>query len=465
MTHDLLVIGAGAGGLAAARAGVRAGLATALVTEGPIGGDCTFTGCVPSKTLLAAAAAGHAAADALARVRATVSRVAATETPAVLRDEGVDVVEGRARFTGPRTVDAGGDRVLTAPRVVLASGAAPHRPDIPGLATARPLTTEDVFDLPDAPRSLAVLGAGPGGCELAQAFARLGSAVTLVESAAQVLPALDSDAGATVADALRRDGVDVRLGVTTTALAALPGGRVRLNFAHTVLDVDRLLLLTGRRPATAGLDADRAGVALRPDGAVLVDHHLATTAPGVFAVGDVTALSPHTHAADEMGRIAVGNAGRPAWRRRRFRAELMPRVVLTDPEVATIGLTESEAGPSAWVAEVPMSAVDRAVTGGREDGFVRLVAGPWPGTSWLATDGLHTLGGGRLLGATIVAERAGEMIAEVGLMMRIGAFTGRLAQTVHAYPTWSLGVRQAAAALATGPGGAAPGATLRRATG
>ena len=235
---------------------------------------------------------------------------------------------------------------------------------------------------------------------------------------------------------------------------------MRVDVGDAGVEADRLLVLTGRRPSTAGLDVDRAGIEVGRDGAVPVDHHLATTVPGVFAVGDVTALCPHTHAADEMGRIAVGNAGRSGWRWRRFRSHLVPRVVFTDPEVATIGVTEAHAGPDAWVAEIPMSAVDRAITSGREDGFVRVVAGPLPGTTRLTADGLRRVGGGRLLGATIVAERAGEMIAEVALAMRIGALTGRLAQTVHAYPTWSLAVRQAAAALATGSGA---GVTVRRA--
>lgn len=448
MTHDLLVIGAGAGGLSAARAGIRAGLTTALVSDGPIGGDCTFTGCVPSKTLLAAA---PPATHALARVRATVARVAAAETPAVLTGEGIDVVEGRARFSAPTAVSVDG-RTLTAPRIVLATGATPRVPD--GITTLEPLTTDTVFDLVDAPARLAILGAGPVGCELAQAFAHLGTAVTLIEEAEQVLPGLDADAGAVVAEALRRDGVVLRLGTTPHAL---PDGRIRVGGES--IEADRVLVGTGRRPATAGLDLDRAGIAVGPDGAVVVDQHLATTAPGVFAVGDV-AGARHTHAADEMGRIAVANAGRPAWRRRRFRPHLVPRVVFTDPEVATVGLTEAEAGPDAWVAEIPMSALDRAVTAGREDGFLRLVAGPLPGTGKITAHGLRRVGGGRLLGATIVAERAGEMIAEVALVMRIGALTGRLAQTVHAYPTWSLAVRQAASALATG---SSPGVVTRRA--
>lgn len=458
---DLLVVGAGAAGLAAAREGVRRGRRTVLVADGPPGGDCTFTGCVPSKTLLAAAARGEPAADALARVRATVARVAAAETAAVLRGEAVDVREGRARFVGSRTVAVGDDR-LHAGAVVLATGAAPRRPVLPGLDAVDAgegtavLTTDTVFDLVDAPASLAVLGGGPVGCELAQAFARVGTAVTLVESAGHLLPGWEPDAGAVLAAVLRREGVDVRVGVRATGVVRGPHG-VRVTTAGgrgaAPVDAARLLLATGRRPVTDGLGLEEAGVARERSGAVAVDARLRTSAVGVWAAGDVTGLCPHTHAADEMGRVAAGNAlaRRPG---RRFDAHLVPRVVFTEPEVATVGSTEAAVAgrDTAWVAEVAMREVDRAVTAGREDGFVRLVAGPPPGTARLARAGLTRrglarVGGGRLLGATIVAGRAGEMIAEAALVMRVGALAGRLAQTVHAYPTWTLAVRQAAARL------------------
>jgi pyruvate/2-oxoglutarate dehydrogenase complex dihydrolipoamide dehydrogenase (E3) component len=453
---DLLVVGAGAGGLAAAREGVRVGRRTVLVTEGPPGGDCTFTGCVPSKTLLAAAARGEPAAIALAQVRATVARVAATETATVLRGEGVEVREGRARFVAARAVEVAGLR-LTARSTVLACGSSPRPAALSGLDTVAEdsvLTTDTVFSLDDAPPSMVVVGGGPVGCELAQAFARLGTAVTLVEAAQGLLPGEDPDVGAVLATVLSRDGVDVRVGAGATAVAPGPRG-VRVSTADGGrLDAARLLMAIGRRPAVDDLGLDAAGVARTASGAVAVDAHLRTTAEGVWAAGDVTGLCPHTHAADEMGRLAAANATRR--RSRRFEPGLVPRVVFTDPEVATIGLGEAAAagrGP-AWVAEVAMSEVDRAVTAGREDGFVRLVAAAPRGTRRLTRGGLGPVGGGRPLGATIVADRAGEMIAEIALVMRIGALTGRLAQTVHAYPTWTLAVRQAAARLALSGGGA-----------
>jgi pyruvate/2-oxoglutarate dehydrogenase complex dihydrolipoamide dehydrogenase (E3) component len=461
---DLVVIGAGAAGLAAAREGVRRGLTTVLMADGPPGGDCTFTGCVPSKTLLAAAARGEPGADALAGVRATVARIAATETAEVLRGEGVDVRTGRAAFVGPRLVGVDGDDPLRAPRVVIATGSAPRLPGIPGLAAVEPLTTDTVFALDDAPESMAVIGGGPAGCELAQAFARLGVAVTLVEAAPRLLPGEEPDAGAVLRRALARDGVDVRLGVAIGGARRADDGTVRLTGTGLDVRAARVLVTAGRRPDTDRLGLPAAGITTSAEGAVVVDGSLATSALGVWAAGDVTGLEARTHTADEMGRVAAANAALPRRRRRRVDLASAPRVVFTEPEVAAVGLTEDAAARrgTAWVGEIAMSGVDRAITAGREDGFVRLVAGT-PGALALAagparvvTDGLGRLGGGRVLGATIVADRAGEMIAEVALVMRIGALTGRLAQTVHAYPTWTLAVRQAAARLARRGGGARP---------
>ena len=436
---DLLVIGGGPGGMAAARAGARVGARTLLVQDGEIGGDCTFTGCVPSKTLIEAAHAGLDFPAAIERVHRIVGHIAATENADVFRREGIDVRPGRARFVGPRVLEIDGERVR-ARRVVLATGAAPLAPPIEGLDGVSPLTNETVFGLTRLPRSLAVLGGGPIGCELAQAFARLGAQVTVVDKSARLLSDEEREASAVVADVFRRDGIDVRLGqpvVGAEQVRRRPAG-VRLRLAGgDVVEVERVLVAVGRRPVTDGLDPDAGGVALDADGYICTDRHLATTADGVYAVGDVTGRLPFTHAADEMGRVAVANAlGRG--RRRAFDAGRVPWVTFTTPEVARVGMTESEAAANGGVvAYLPMSEVDRAVTAGRTDGFVKLVAGP--------RRLLRRAGGGRLLGATVVADRAGELIHEPALAMRTGMFTGRLAQTVHAYPTWSVAIQQAAA--------------------
>ncbi len=437
MDCDLLVIGGGAGGMSAARAGARAGVRTVLVQDGEIGGDCTFTGCVPSKTLIEAARAGLGFPAAAERVREVVAHIAATENSDVFRGEGIDVRHGRARFAGPRAVDVGGQRI-TARRVVIATGTRPLLPAIDGLGGVPVLTTETVFGLTRLPRSLAVLGGGPVGCELAQAFARLGARVSVVEALPRLLPREETEASAVVAGVFARDGIDLRLGqqaVTAEPLAE-GGARLWLSGGDTI-DTEQILIATGRRPAVDSLDPQAAGVALDEHGYVRTHRHLATTARGVYAAGDVTGRLPFTHAADEMGRIAVANALRRV-PRHSFRAGRIPRVTFTDPEVARVGMTEAEAAAyGGLVAYLPMSEVDRAVTAGRTDGFVKLLAGP--------RRLLGRTGGGRLLGATIVADRAGELIHEPALAMRTGMFTGRLAQTVHAYPTWSTAIRQAAA--------------------
>ena len=539
MDHDLIVVGGGAAGLGAVRAALWAGAEVALITDSAPGGDCTFTGCVPSKTLLAAARDGLGFTEAMARVRSTVAHIAATESVEVLQREGATVVEGRARLVTHDTV-AVGERRITAPRIVLATGSRPALPDdIPGLAEARPLTNETVFDLTETPGSLGIIGGGPTGCELAQAFALLGVEVTLFECRQQLLPGAEPEAAAAVRAALQADGVRVLRCTRVARIApARPGsdgsrpyGLVyRLDRSQGIggrVAVDRLLVATGRSPATQGLGLTGMKIDLGEwSGHVLTDERLQTSVRGIYAAGDVAAwrlrrparsrvrpaplfaidkiderrpsrrgllrrarpgaypatrrkrkdvfrvASPMrdtgpsrallrrdrrmlgreararrdqrrhhaalnlSHAADEMGRIAAGNAlGKGP--RGRFRGDLVPRVVFTDPEVASVGLTPRFAPAGSRVAYLPLSEVDRAVTDGRTDGFIAIVAGP--------RRLLRNAGGGRILGATIVAPRAGEMIQEIVLAMRTGAFTGRLAQASHAYPTWSNGVQKAAA--------------------
>ncbi|MGZ6825257.1 MAG: dihydrolipoyl dehydrogenase family protein [Mycobacteriales bacterium] len=355
----------------------------------------------------------------------------------MLRAEGIDVVEGRARLTGPRSVSVGSRR-LQAGRLVLATGAAPAVPDVPGLAQVPYLTSDTVWELAEQPGSLVVLGAGPLGCELAFAFALLGTRVTLLEGLDRVLVREEPEASEVIARVLAQQGVHVRAGVAVTRVDRTAQGGVRLVLADgSAVDADRLLVTTGRRPVTDGLDLQAAGIEPDARGFVPVDARLRTAVAGVYAVGDVTGLLQLTHAADEMGRTAAVNALRRPLRLR-FRADAVPWVTFTVPEVARVGMTEAQAAAHGGrVALLPMSKVDRAVTDGRTEGFIKLVAGPRRLTG--------NAGGGRLLGATIVADHAGEMIHEVALAIRTGMFTGRLAQTVHAYPTLSTGVRSAAA--------------------
>jgi pyruvate/2-oxoglutarate dehydrogenase complex dihydrolipoamide dehydrogenase (E3) component len=469
---DLVVIGGGAGGLAAARAGARRGRRTVLVSDGPLGGECTFSGCVPSKTLIEAASRGEAFSAAAARVRDVVERIAASEDSATLTREGVEVIQGVARFVGQRTIAV--DQVtLTAEVVVVATGSRPALPAVPGLTEVPFLTTETVFELRELPRSFVVLGGGPVGCELAQAFRRFGSEVDLMEAGARLLAREEPEASALVSDALAAEGVRVHLCVQLERIepSESPRGVVLHWSDGPPLFAEVLLVVAGREPRTAALNVEAGGIVLDDRGYIRTSRFLETSAPGVYAAGDVTGRLALTHAADEMGRLAVSNGFRRLGRRP-FDETAVPSVVFCDPEVGRVGRTEAEAASvQGRVAYLPMSAVDRAIAASRTEGFVKLIAGPRPF--------LGNLGGGRLLGATIVAPRAGEMIHEVALAIRAGVFTGRLVQTVHAYPTWSTGVRQAAAQFfveidgrrarpagrggpESRPSGRAPGAEARR---
>jgi len=438
--YDLAVVGGGAGGLAAARAGARRNLRTVLVSDSALGGDCTFTGCVPSKTLIEAAGEGLSFAEAASRMRSVIARIAATEDAQVLRSEGVEVLEGWARFSGDRYLSVDG-RSIRAETVVIATGSRPAVPPIPGLDTVEFLTNETIFDLSVLPGSIAILGGGAIGCELAQAFRRFGAQVEIIEGEGRLLPREEPEASAVLAGIFAAEGIGVHLGDTVERVEHSADGRIRLHRSDgSSIGADTLLVAVGRRPATADLDTEAGGVDLDERRFVRTDQYLATSAPGVYAVGDVTGRLLFTHAADEMGRLAVSNASARLGRigRRAFDTSPIPWVTFCDPEIARVGLSEAQAVKAGGrVAYLPMSQVDRAIAAGRTEGFVKLIAGPRPL--------LKGTGGGRLLGATIVAPRAGEMIHEVALAMRTSMFTGRLAQTVHSYPTWSTSLRQAAA--------------------
>jgi pyruvate/2-oxoglutarate dehydrogenase complex dihydrolipoamide dehydrogenase (E3) component len=438
MDFDLIVIGGGAAGLGTARAATRSGARTLLVADGPPGGDCTFTGCVPSKTLIESARHHLPFADAMQRVRDVIARIAATENAEALRREGIDVMEGQAEFVHQGQIKVDG-RVITANRYVIATGATAAVPPIDGINTVPYETNETIFNLNQLPETLLVLGGGPVGCELAHAFARLGSRVTLVQGPDRLLPRDEPEASDALATVFVRDGISVLTGTRPVRVAA-DNGRIRLTLDNGNESVaDKLLVAVGRRPTTQTLRLERVGVRLDERGQVVTDEHLATTAPGIYAAGDVTGRMLFTHAAFEMGRLAAGNAlTRRPWRRRRYRTDTTPWVTFTDPEIAHVGLTEQQAADlHARVAYLPMTEIDRALAADATDGFIKLIAGPRHLTG--------NLGGGRLLGATIVAQRAGEMIHEPVLALATGMFTGRLAAATHAYPTWSYGVQLAAA--------------------
>lgn len=438
--YDLVVIGGGAGGLVAAREARRRNARVVLVQDGPLGGDCTFTGCVPSKALLSAAGRGMSFTAAMESVHRAVAKIAATEDSDTLAREGIDVIGGYARFRDPNTIEIDGRRIRSR-RFVVATGARPLVPTIPGLRELPPITNETLFQLVKQPESMVILGGGPIGCEMAQAFARLDTHVTLIETVDRLLPREEPETSEVVAAALGNDGVTVQTGQPVTLVERKPNGQVcvRTNLRDPIVAA-QLLVAIGRSPSSRGFGLEELGVNIDEFGAIKVDDSMATNIDGIWAVGDVTGRLLFTHAAGRMGWIAASNALSKMARFRKFRfdTKVIPWATFTTPEVGRVGLTEAEAAQQhcrARVAYLPLTHVDRAVAVGAEAGFVKLIAAPRPG--------IGNLAGGRLVGATVVAPTGGELIHEAALAMQTNMFLGRLAQTTHAYPTWSMAIQQA----------------------
>ncbi|HUP19449.1 MAG TPA: FAD-dependent oxidoreductase, partial [Gemmatimonadota bacterium] len=338
---------------------------------------------------------------------------------------GVDVFFGGGRFGGADRVEVGG-ATLVFRRAVLATGSRPALPPIPGLAEAGFLTNETVFDLAERPARLAVIGGGAIGCELAQAFARLGSRVTLLESGPRLLPRDDPDAAAVVVAALSRDGVDVRTGIRIERVEPADAA-ARLAMAGEALEADRILVATGRVPNVEDAGLDAAGIESGPGG-VRVDDRLRTTNPRVWAAGDVVGPLRFTHLSDAHARIAVRNALFPG--SAKASDLVVPWVTYTDPEVAHVGHTPesaAEAGIEVDTFTVELRDVDRAILDGTTGGFVRVHA---------------RKGKGEIVGATLVAPHAGETIGEVTLAMTAGIGLAKLSETIHPYPTVAEALRR-----------------------
>ncbi|MGI8422016.1 MAG: dihydrolipoyl dehydrogenase family protein [Gaiellaceae bacterium] len=450
MELDVIVVGGGTAGLIAALTARQCGASAALVEREPrIGGDCTFFGCVPSKALIETAqlardlrravddgiVASLPALDfaAVMRRRARiVEEIARDERDERFTEVGIEVIHGEARFRSPHELEVG-DRLLRSKRFVLATGSDPTVPPVPGLADVRYLTNRTIFELEKLPRRLAVLGGGAIGLELAQAFRRFGSEVTVVELAERLLPRDEPEAGAIVVDALRAEGIDLRLG--TKAERVERRGEEIVVHARGEIPCDALLVAAGRSSS-----AERLGLQLELEhGYVKVDARCRTSIPHVYAAGDITGGLQFTHIASHEGLVAGKNA---AGKRAKLDERVAPWVTFIDPEVAHVGLTEAEARERHRGVEIltfPMRRVDRARILEQSAGFVKLVSARRPV--------LGRLGGGVLVGAQIVGPHAGELIAECALAIRTRCFAGRLAQTIHAYPTLGLAVQQAESQL------------------
>jgi pyruvate/2-oxoglutarate dehydrogenase complex dihydrolipoamide dehydrogenase (E3) component len=358
----------------------------------------------------------------MTRMRARRADIAPHDSAARLRSLGVDVFFGRASFTDRQTIAVGG-AALRFRKAVVATGSRPATPPIDGLDDVPFLTNETIFDITEQPRQLVVLGGGPVGCELAQAFARLGTAVAIIESAGRLLPQEDADSGEIVARSLAADGVDVRTDVRVTAVSRR-GPRIRLVHAGGEVEADGLLVATGRAANVEGLGLDAAGVSADGDG-IRVTDTMRTTNRRIYASGDVASRFKFTHAADALSRIVVQNA--LFFGRQRASSLVIPWCTFTDPEVAHVGITSAEAaGQHAATITIPLREVDRAVVDEVVDGFVRI----------------HHRGG-RMLGATIVAPAAGELIGTIAYAMRTQASLADLSGVVFPYPTLSMALRQA----------------------
>ncbi|MCG6963158.1 MAG: mercuric reductase [Acidobacteria bacterium] len=450
--YNLVVIGGGTAGLVAAAGAAGLGAKVALIERHLMGGDCLNVGCVPSKAVIRSArVAAEKREDERFGIRpggpvevdfpAVMQRMRGIRAAISPNDSarrfathyGVDVYFGQARFTGRATVEVKGTELQFA-RAVIASGARPAVPEVPGLAGAGFLTNESVFNLTVLPPRLAVIGGGPIGCELAQAFARLGSEVTIVERGEQFLAREDRDAASVLRAAMERDGVRVRLATVLERVEIDDDAKVLHLKGEPGIDTftaDKILVGTGRAPNVEGLGLEAAGVRYGPDG-VQVDDYLRTSNPRVFAAGDVCLPYRFTHTADAAARVVVQNAFFRLAGRRRVSRLTIPWCTYTDPEVAHVGLNERMAerrGVAIDTYTVPLSEVDRAVAEGEEGGFLKV----------------HTRkGGDRILGATLVSRHAGETISELTLAMVAGVRLGRLAGVIHPYPTQAEAIRKVA---------------------
>jgi pyruvate/2-oxoglutarate dehydrogenase complex dihydrolipoamide dehydrogenase (E3) component len=446
--YNLVVIGAGTAGLVTAAEAAGLGAKVALVEKHLLGGDCLNVGCVPSKAVIRssraafdATEAGHfgvrltspaqvdfpAVMERMRKLRADLSPHDSAERFTKL---GVDVFLGEAHFAGPDTVQVAG-QTLRFRRAVIATGARAVQPLIPGLAEAGYLTNETVFSLTQCPARLAVIGGGPIGCELAQAFQRLGSQVSLLHKNAHLLDREDMEAAAIVQRAFIREGVAVRLNARITRVER-NGGEKRVCYEmqgkEEAIAVDEILAGAGRGPNVEGLNLESVGVQYDPRKGVLVNDCLQTTNPRIYAAGDVCLPWKFTHAADFAARIVIQNA--LFLGRKKASALTMPWCTYTDPEIAHVGLYERDARECGLAVDTyvrEFKEVDRAILDGEEDGFVKF----------------HVKkGGDEILGATIVARHAGEMISEISVAMAAGLGLGKLAAVIHPYPTQAEAIRQ-----------------------
>ena len=436
--QDLVVIGGGPGGLVVASVAAQVGLRVTLIEKSErLGGDCLHSGCVPSKTLIHMARTAHIArrgaasgllsvmpdidyGKAIDRVEQVIDRIQQHDDPERFRSYGCEVRFGPARFISPHEVSVG-EEIISGRRFVIATGSMPAIPPIPLLEQTGFETNETIFKRRSLPEHLAVIGGGPVGVELAQAFSRFGSQVTLIEAADRLLIHEDSQTSLLLQQALEAEGIRI---LTATQVAGVrregdDARQIALVGGHTV-ECDRILVATGRRPVVHGLGLEEAGVEFGRQG-IGVDRRLRTSQKHIYAVGDVCGPYQFTHMAEYQAGIALANIVFRTPKKTDYR--VVPRVVYTDPEVASVGLTEVEAkkkGIKYHTAEFEMAGIDRAITDGHEQGRARLL-----------------ISRGRIAGASLVGAHAGELIHELALAMQVNTKVKDIAAMIHAYPTYA----------------------------
>lgn len=436
--YDLIVIGSGAAGLTSAFTALGFGKSVLIIEKYKPGGECTWSGCIPSKALINQAKDIHIAkkyadikidsAEILKRVRSVSEAVYEHETPEVLKKAGAEFVTGEASFVDGHTVQVG-EQHFSAKKIMIATGSSPFLPPINGLDTVPFLTNETVFELDTLPSSLIILGAGAIGMELSQAMTRLGVAVTVVDQAPEVLFREEPELAAIVRETLSKEGVNFELNAKAVKVAKGELGvnvTIERNNTEQTLEAEKLLVALGRAPNIQGLNLD--GVGIQTERGVVVNDYLQTSLPSVYACGDVAGPYLLSHMANAQGKLATMNAIFPI--RRKINYQHVAWATFTDPEFARAGLTEKEArakyGDRIRVYHYDFNKLDRAHTKAGDIGKIKLIVSR----------------SGKILGAHILAERAGELIASVQIMKTLGINFGKLQGVIHPYPTYADSLRQ-----------------------
>ncbi len=441
---NLVIVGGGAAGLIAAFIATTVGARAALIEKDKTGGDCLNTGCIPSKTLIHSAKAAYDQSNSrkygigatspkvsfqnvMLNIERAVETIAPKDSFERYRDLGVDCFAGEARLLDRHQVEVNGQTISTK-NIILATGAQPIIPAIPGLLETQPLTSETLWKLGQLPENLLIIGAGAIGCEIAQGFSRLGSKVTVVDIEKEVLQGEDQDVSYTLSKRFSDEGINLHLGYEVSHIKPLASGAgiayASNNGASIDLQFDRVCVAVGRLPSLSGLGLNEVGVELE-DGQLKLDRYLRTTVKNIFACGDVAGPYQLTHMASHQAWYAAVNALFGMFRKFPVDYSVVPRVIYTDPEIATVGLSERLArlkGLEVEVTRFSFTDLDRAVAHSEEEGWIKVLTKP---------------GSDKILGATIVGAHAGELLAEYVLAMTHNLGLKKIMGTIHAYPTWS----------------------------